>query len=134
MLSAVGHENVAILLRLCLRHFDRKMVSSKPLAITGVQGELLTSYVHVIRMKVKERSVFCVWEPNCKLAQLRSLSSPAIPERHHFPSSLHALTQCPVVLSILSQSFQPKLRYGSAGQCSSIASIFCLHATQQRVM
>ena len=82
VLGAVGYKNVRILLRLRLQHFDRKMVSSKPRDITGVQGEVLTS--HVTFNPLQGRETFCVWPPNCKLGQLCTLSSSPMPERHPF--------------------------------------------------
>ena len=91
-----------ILLHLCLRHFDRKMVSSKPLDITGVQGELLTSYVHVIPTKVKKPPVF----------GNRILISSVVFDHHArtapFPldsSRSYAVYSCSINHSVLNQSF-----------------------------
>jgi hypothetical protein len=76
VLSTVGRENVLIL---CVFVFDTLIVNWSPQDITGVQAEVLASYPH------QGQEAFCVWELNCKLGQLCSLSLSALPEQHLFP-------------------------------------------------
>ena len=92
VLGVVGHGNVLYSFRHCLQHFDRTMVTPKPFDITGVQSEVLTSYVTCNPHQGQE--AFCVWEPNCRLGQFcPSLRPPTL------SPGVFTLLRCLVVLS-----------------------------------